>query len=50
MDYKRIEIFRVWAMSVSQTAFFIEEMKKQFLTGYHSLPYAVTSRLNTLKF
>jgi len=37
-------------MAVSQTAFFIEEMKEQFLTGYHNCLYAVTSQLNTLKF
>jgi len=37
-------------MSVSQTAFVIEEMKKHFLTGYHNHPYAVTSRMYTLKF
>jgi hypothetical protein len=50
MDYKNIAIFIVWAMSVSHTAFFIEEMKRHFFTGYHNHPYAVTSWLKALKF
>jgi hypothetical protein len=51
MDCKSNAIFIVWEMSVSQTAFFIAEMKKKhFLTRYHNCLYAVMSWLNTLKF